>query len=247
MSFQDHFSTQAQDYAQYRPHYPETLFDYLSNLCKEHELAWDCATGNGQAAVKLAEKFKKVIATDLSTAQITVAEKLPNIEYRVEPAEQATLIEHSVDLITVATAYHWFDISAFAHEVHRILKPDGVLAVWCYGLCHIDPKLDDLFQHFYYDTVGEFWPAGRKYIDERYETIAFPFPRLQTPKFYMETHWNLAQFLGYLSTWSAVQYYKKAKGHDPVIEVTAAFIEFWGDPEEIKKISWDIYLLVSKL
>ena len=59
--FKNHFSTHTQEYAHYRPHYPEVLFSYLSSLCAAHHLAWDCATGNGQAAVSLAKYFDNVI------------------------------------------------------------------------------------------------------------------------------------------------------------------------------------------
>ena len=72
MSFKDkdHFSGHADLYEAFRPTYPEALFAYLSSLCPRHDLAWDCATGNGQAAVPLAAYFRAVIATDASQKQI---------------------------------------------------------------------------------------------------------------------------------------------------------------------------------
>ena len=56
MSFKDkdHFSGHAGCYEAFRPTYPDALFEYLASLCPLRELAWDCATGNGQAAVPLA-------------------------------------------------------------------------------------------------------------------------------------------------------------------------------------------------
>ena len=50
------------------------LFTYLASLCPAHDLAWDCATGNGQAAVALAPHFEQVIATDASAQQIDQAQ-----------------------------------------------------------------------------------------------------------------------------------------------------------------------------
>jgi hypothetical protein len=73
MNFRDHFSVQAADYAKFRPHYPTELFDYLSDIAPDNEIAWDRATGNGQAAVALASKFRHVIATDASKKQIRSA------------------------------------------------------------------------------------------------------------------------------------------------------------------------------
>ncbi|HEY2140100.1 MAG TPA: hypothetical protein VGH00_08465, partial [Chthoniobacterales bacterium] len=64
MEFKDHFSKQAEGYAKFRPRYPQELFRYLATIAPRRELAWDCATGNGQAAVELAEVFDRVIATD---------------------------------------------------------------------------------------------------------------------------------------------------------------------------------------
>ncbi|MEK7716601.1 MAG: SAM-dependent methyltransferase, partial [Pseudomonadota bacterium] len=70
MTFKDHFSQHAGDYARYRPDYPEALFAFLTKSVTQHELAWDCGTGNGQAALGLAGHFDRVIATDPSQTQI---------------------------------------------------------------------------------------------------------------------------------------------------------------------------------
>src|SRR5438094_3844583 len=109
-TFKDHFSGHAADYAKFRPNYPSKLFDYLASISPERELAWDCATGNGQAAVGLAERFAKVIATDASAQQIESAQPYPRISYWVAPAEASRIDPDSVDLILVAQALHWFDM-----------------------------------------------------------------------------------------------------------------------------------------
>ena len=83
----DLFSKQSDLYARYRPTYPKELYEYILSFVKEKNTAWDCATGNGQAAVVLADHFKKVIATDISAAQIDKAIKKDNIEYSVCSAE----------------------------------------------------------------------------------------------------------------------------------------------------------------
>ena len=72
MSFEDkdHFSGHADRYEAFRPTYPDALFLYLSSLCTRRDLGWDCATGNGQAAVALAPYFSAIIATDASQKQI---------------------------------------------------------------------------------------------------------------------------------------------------------------------------------
>ena len=114
--FKDHFSSHADQYARSRPTYPAELFDYLMSLTSLRGLAWDCATGSGQAAVALAGHFAQVVATDASAAQIANAAAHPNVAYLVATAENSGLSNESVDVITVAQALHWFDFSAFFNE-----------------------------------------------------------------------------------------------------------------------------------
>lgn len=142
MSFKDHFSTRSDDYARYRPRSPAGLFDWLAVRCEARSLAWDVATGSGQAATELASRFERVIATEASAAQLANAEPWPNVEYRCEPAERSTLDTGSAEVITVAQALHWFDHGAFFAEAERVLKPGGLLAVWCYEIFETAPAVD---------------------------------------------------------------------------------------------------------
>src|SRR5262245_55012855 len=139
MSFteKDHFSGHAACYHQFRPNYPDSLFAYLATLCPSHELAWDCATGNGQAAVALAPHFRTVIATDASTQQVEQAQVNPKVKYLVAPAHEAPIETGAVDVVTVAQALHWLELSSFYREVRRVSKPRGILAVWCYQLHNV--------------------------------------------------------------------------------------------------------------
>src|SRR3954468_16477403 len=100
--FHNHFSSFANRYADFRPHYPAALFDFLATLAPRDALVWDCAAGSGQATLDLAARFDQVIATDGSAQQITSAPQHPNIEYRVALAEQSPLPDASAGLITVA-------------------------------------------------------------------------------------------------------------------------------------------------
>jgi len=147
-AFKDHFSGHAAAYADARPGYPEALFAWLAKLTTEHESAWDCGTGNGQAALGLARHYRQVIATDPSREQIANAFPGERIDYRVAPAEAPELGAHSVDLVSVAQALHWFDRPKFYAQVKRVLKPGGAIAVWCYGVCTVTPEIDTLLQDF---------------------------------------------------------------------------------------------------
>ena len=149
MSFKDHFSGHAADYRSFRPRYPRDLFAKLTALTNGKQLAWDCATGSGQAAVHLAHYFDRVVATDASAKQIANAETAPGITYSVAPAEASGLDAASVDLLTVAQAIHWFDLDAFAAEAERVLKGSGILAAWTYGLRQISARLEPVNTYLY--------------------------------------------------------------------------------------------------
>ena len=181
-SFKDHFSAHASAYARYRPRYPEALFAYLASLCPAHDLAWDCATGNGQAARSLTEHFARVVATDASADQLAHAAPHEQITYHVAPAAQSPLASHSADLVTVAQALHWLDLDAFYAEVRRVLKPGGVLAVWTYGLLRINPAVDAVIQRLYTDIVGAYWPPERRHVEDGYRALAFPFDAIEPPR-----------------------------------------------------------------
>ncbi|HET8737200.1 MAG TPA: class I SAM-dependent methyltransferase, partial [Pricia sp.] len=197
----DNFSRQAALYQKFRPGYPEGLIHTLCESIPERNLAWDCATGNGQVAAMLSEKFVKVIATDISGEQLGKASPKENVEYKVERAERASLSDGSVDLITVAQAIHWFDFDAFYREAKRVLKKDGIIAVMGYSLLTTEnPGLDEIIRYFYNDVVGSYWDDERKYIDARYTTIPFPFGEFEWPAFDIKYNWSLEQLRGYLSS-----------------------------------------------
>ncbi len=243
--FKDHFSSQSGLYCSHRPEYPPELYKYLNSLCDVHDIAWDCATGSGQAARGLAPYFKRVYATDASVQQIQNASGQSNVDFRVADASNSGLEDRSVDLVTVAQALHWFDLNDFYAEVRRVLKPDGILAVWCYGLMEIDDNVDPLFLEFYNDVVGPFWPPERVHIERGYSDLSFPFKRIPTPKFNMITIWSLDDFLGYLKTWSATARFIEQNKQNPVDMWSEKFKSAWGGDAK-KEIVWPVTVLVGK-
>jgi len=249
VSFEDHFSGHAAAYATYRPAYPAGLPAYVSGLPvppADHRLAWDCATGNGQAAHGIVEHFARVVATDASPQQLAHAVPHARIEYRVAPAESSGRDDASIDLVTVAQAVHWFDFDRFYAEVRRVLAPGGALAVWTYDYARISPPLDELIDRLAHETVGAYWPPGRRWVDERYRTIPFPFDEIPSPPFELHERWPLGQFVGYLRTWSAAQRYQAATGEDPVAAILPALAAAWGDPESPRDIRWPIFLRAGR-
>ncbi|HEU0053369.1 MAG TPA: class I SAM-dependent methyltransferase [Longimicrobium sp.] len=243
-AFKDHFSGHADAYARYRPTYPPALFDWLAEIAPDRERAWDCATGNGQAARELAERFGEVIATDASEKQIHAALPQPRIAYRVAPAEASGIEDASVSLVTVAQAVHWFDLDAFYREARRVLKPGGVLAVWAYKVFTSTPEIDRVVDHLYRDVVGPYWPLDRGMIEEDYRPVVLPFETVAAPLFAMEAWWTLDDAAGYLRTWSATRGYLEAHGADPVELVMNDLARAWGDGERL--VSWPLILKVGR-
>jgi SAM-dependent methyltransferase len=246
-SFPDYFSTVASRYAEFRPRYPAALFEYLAGLVASRAVAWDCAAGTGQASEGLAEYFEKVIATDGSAEQIHAAQPCPRVEYRVALAEESGLEAASVDLVTVSQALHWFQLDKFYAEVKRVLKPGGVLAVWCYGVHELDePELHAAALRFYAETLGTYWPESRALVESGYRTLPFPEPELTPPTFEMETHWCLDELLGYYSTWSARTRYLKETGNDPLAPLREELAALWGDAERKRRVRWPLSVRVAR-
>ena len=242
MSFKDHFSKQAADYARFRPGYPRELFDYLVSIAPSRRLAWDCGTGNGQAAAGLASVFDAVIATDASEKQITNAELHERVDYLVAPAEDSSIDFGTVDLIMVrrrCTGSIW---TAFTR---RVLKSDGVLAASAYNLLHINPAIDEVVNRYYYEVVGPFWPQERKLV-EQFDNLPFPFHEIEPPKFEMTTQWNFDHLVGYLRTWSSTQRFMAAKGSDPLKQIMGELRAAWGTPEQTRNVIWPLTLRIGR-
>lgn len=246
MGFKDHFSGHASDYTRYRPGYPRELFAWLAQQASGHELVWDCATGNGQAAVGLAEFFDTVIATDASAAQIAAARPHARVRYETAPAEHAPLEARSADLITVGQALHWFEFPAFYAEAARVLKPGGVLAAWSYGLMQVSPAVDAVVWRLYEPITGAYWPPERRYVEEQYRTVPFPLDEIAAPSFAMQAQWTLEQMLGYLGTWSAVQRYRKERGDDPLRMIADELAAAWGNADVVRRVVWPLYMRVGR-
>ena len=233
-------------YAASRPRYPKALYQWLTGVVPARDLAWDCACGNGQAAVDLAEYFSRVIATDLSAQQLHEAMLHPRVEYRVAIAESSELPTASLDLVTVAQALHWFHGKRFYEEVRRVLRPGGVFAAWCYGTGTIGMEpLDAVFQDFYNNVVGPYWQPERRLVEDGYRSLPFLQPELAVPGMKMELDWSLDALMGYVRSWSATALYIKARGHDPVPGLYDSLRDGWGDAYLPRTIRWPLSVRAS--
>ncbi|MFP2996297.1 class I SAM-dependent methyltransferase [Spongiivirga sp. MCCC 1A20706] len=242
----DHFSSHADDYVKYRPTYPSDLYRFLEAEVPNKNVAWDCGTGNGQVAFQLAKRFCQVYATDISQQQLDMALTKDNIEYSVQAAEETTFSNDLFDLVIVAQAIHWFNFEKFYAEVRRTARKNARICVVGYGLIKICPEVDNIIGDFYSSVIRPYWDDERKFIDENYKTIPFPFKEIQTPKFVNKHRWNLNHLIGYLNTWSAVKRFIKENNHNPIDDLKIQIEKYWGDTE-IKQVNFPILLRLGKI
>lgn len=247
MQAKDLFSKQSATYAQYRPGYPQELFEYILQFVLEKNLAWDCATGNGQAAQLLASHFSFVDASDISQAQISRAIQKENIRYHICPAEATPFGDNSFDLITIATAYHWLNWEKFHVEATRVGKNGCVVAAWAYHLLQSDdPAINTLINHFYLDITAPYWDPERKHVDARYASVNFDFDPLPEKEFEMNLKWSKEAFRGFLSSWSAVQHYINKNNHSPLDLIDEVINQSWGDESE-KIFRLPLFLKIGRI
>lgn len=239
----DLFSTASQLYQQARPSYPQDVIQEILKYVPEQHFVWDCGAGSGQFTQLLAPYFDHVVATDISEQQLQHAPYFENVSYQVQPSEKTSFPAQGFDLITVAQAIHWFDFESFYREVNRTLKPSGILAVVGYGLIHVEHHLiNQKIQQLYFDTLKGYWDAERRYIDEQYQTIPFPFDEIMMPELKMQYQWSSAQLLKYLSTWSAVKHYIDQNKINPLHDLA----EVLSAEQALLTIEFPIFLRVGK-
>ncbi|KAJ2584334.1 trans-aconitate methyltransferase 1 [Coemansia sp. RSA 1836] len=170
------------NYQSNRPQYKDALVDaileyHLRNPEAVTDLAVDVATGTGIFARQLQRGFKRVIGVDISEVMLQSARKVATqtpLEFIQSPAESLSFLESSsVDVITVATGAHWFNIDGFVTEAKRVLKPSGTLAIFGYtGFASFFdyPQCDVMLREFGLSEskLGSFWDQGRDVLVEGY-------------------------------------------------------------------------------
>ncbi|MCH6256619.1 class I SAM-dependent methyltransferase [Puniceicoccaceae bacterium K14] len=241
---QDHFSSIAENYAKGRISYPKELYELLVSLCNESELAWDCATGSGQAAKDLAKYFRSVIATDISESQLSKRQKNSTIEFRKAPAEASEIRSNSVDLVTVAQAIHWFDLEPFWNELQRVSKPNGVFAFWGYQWPQVSQSIDGLLNELKL-RISSYWPQRSKALHNGYAGLHAPFQKIASPKITISEQWSLNSYFNHINSWSAVRYLLEDTGTDILDDCRGDFEKIWKN--DTLRVSWPLILKIYRI
>lgn len=241
------FARVASQYSRFRPRYPAELFAFLAAISPGRSLAWDCATGSGQAAQSLAHQFEQVVATDISDELLAQAAPQDGITYRNASALASGLPGGAVDLVTVANAMHWFHGDAFAAEVRRVLRPGGIIAAWSYACAEITAAIDRLTRRLHDEIVDPFWIEPNRIVERGYRDLHFPFEPVAAPPFEITGRFDLLQLEGYLRTWSACVKYQQRHGVDPVSLVHGELLQAWGEPSRPRQVRWQMHLRVGRV
>jgi SAM-dependent methyltransferase len=246
LTFKDHFSKQSSAYKAHRPTYEPRFFKTIASFANNHNLAVDIGCGSGQSTIGLEPYFQKVVGADPSFNQLSNADLGGNTSYFVCAAESIAMADNTFDMLTVGQALHWFEHDNFYSEARRILKPDGAIVVWCYGLFTIDEGVDSVINYFYHDVVGPHWPSERRHVENAYNEIPFEFVNVKRLKIDMTARWDVHAVIGMLSTWSATQKYQDAKKENPIQLIERDLTNAWGNAGE-KAITWPITILAGYL
>lgn len=229
--FIDKFSDASARYRRARPTYPPELIARLARLAPGRRLAWDSGTGNGQAALSLADHFEAVFATDPSPQQISEAAPAERVTYAVEAAEQVSLPDGSVDLVVAAQAMHWYDLDRFYAQVRRVLRPGGLLAAIGYAWFYIDPELDAAIEEALLEPMRDYWSPRNSFLWDGYRGIPFPGTEIRIGPVAIHLHWSLAQLMDYVLTWSATRGLIAEQGDELLAVAYRRLAALWGAAE----------------
>lgn len=237
------FEDKADLYAASRTMYPQALFDYIVSLTNGFDDVWDCAAGNGQAAIGLSKIFTNVHASDISKEQISNSFLRDNISYSIQPSEQTSFFNNQFDVVNVAQALHWFDYDRFWDEVSRVLKPTGFFVAYSYVWPTISDSIDKVVEDKVKDVIAPYWASNNRLAWDGYKAIEFPFDNLAAPKIDLTNQWNLNQFIDYIHTWSGTRRCMDDIGSDFFDIARNDLLEAWGDPQLTRAVKHPLTII----
>lgn len=194
-TFRNYDALQAQSYADYRKAYDQRLIELVvkthTSTGGELHKVLDIGCGPGLATRQIAGYFQEVDGIDAGASMIEKAKTTPCFSakgtqasfYVCNSEEIDKLFEpESIDLITVATAAHWFDLPKFYVAASKVLKPSGSIAMWCGSGWYVDPKttpnaeyVQKLWTDLEHGILQPYELPGNKHCREMYDNLDLPW------------------------------------------------------------------------
>lgn len=191
---QEQGKTYAEVRRDYNPKVYQTIIEHHSSTGGEFGCLLDVGCGPGTAAHNLAPHFTRAIGLDPSDGMIATARSLGHtasnaepVRFEVSTAEELgqhlspRIEDSSIDLITAATAAHWFDTSRFWKSAARVLKPQGSVAIWTSGEIRADPSMPNAvaiqaaFDWYNEQHLTPFLEPGNLLVRDRYANLQLPW------------------------------------------------------------------------
>ncbi|XP_074550502.1 putative methyltransferase DDB_G0268948 [Halichoeres trimaculatus] len=217
-------------YQQYRFTPPDevknVILEYLDRKKGQpHVRAVDLGCGTGQNSRLIAPHFQEVVGIDISECQLEEARGVPgypNITYRKGTAEDLPFPDCSVDLLTAASAAHWFDQSRFLAEASRVLKPQGCIALLGFTDCNTILFYKDCGERLnkiYEEVKQQLLPYTRDQVaiangklEELYSAIPFP-DKERVECIPVNSTISVSNFVGFIESFSMYQLYQAKDFH----------------------------------
>ncbi len=234
----ERFSERVENYNRHRPGYPRDIIDVFTG---KYSLNPNCAiadigSGTGIFSQLLLENGFKVFSVEPNREMRAYAEsnlsKFPGFTSCPGSAEKTTLASNSVEAITVAQAFHWFDIEPTVREFNRILKQNGlVFLIWN------ERKVDNSrFQKSYEEALIKYCPEygeidHRNFTRERIDSI-FRDKRINEHHFENQQVFDLESLIGRLES-SSYCPGKDHKNYSPLIESIKNIFETYCKDEQV--------------
>lgn len=247
-------------YSKFRPSPPpefiNLVIEYVKNKVDNTlKQAIDVGCGSGQSTIVLAPYFEKVFGYDISESQIDCAKSersAHNIEYRVSNCEKLPFPDSSFQLVTSSQAVHWFDTSKLFNQVQRILVPKGCVAVYGYWIPfpkttneEINKKIEYLIEEELHEKqLGNYWNNERYIVKNHYRDLLFPFKDVQRLDLIKKSECSLADYVGYLSSWSAYQKLcneDNEKGEKLLKDFKNQFLDILGQKKALEEIKFSLH------
>lgn len=209
-------------YKKYRPCTPPIIVEKIMKYVIEKqpgqlEMMVDVGCGSGQNTLLFAEYFDRILGTDISPSMISVVTNdptiPPNTSFSVSPAEKIPVPDGSVNVVTAAQCFHWFDHLAFHQEMNRVLKPNGVVALIGHELDYIAVPEDEKKSKELLDAISEYFDKLSPYFQKAllplldgYASLSFPYEdAVRQVSIQCDSPITLADYFGILDTYSQYQ------------------------------------------